>query len=697
MKKIALIVFFNTVFFVLYPNLIFAQDFDYDWQSFRKNSQNNAVIEVKNDNATESQPFSFKTNGLIWATPVIDKNETIYIGSADKYFYSIDNNGNLIWKYKIGDTLDSLIDSAGLILDNKIIIPGGDGYIHAVNKDTGKLIWEFKAYHATETQEKTGELVNSFEGNIAAYNDYLYAGSDNGYMYCLDKDGKEIWNFKTGMMVWSSPCFFDNKMAFGSLDGYLYLLDSSSGKLLDKEKTGEIKASPVYDKENNYLFIGTSSGKIFAFEITNGKFKKRWHIGFKGEIYSSAVVYQKNIYFASGNIFYSLDYNGKILWQYNAYSKISSSPAIIENQAVIFGAENGKIYALDFRGNRIWSFKTSDSLHKVNLDSSPAVSKNGNIYIGSYNGNVYKVPFEYCLKNNDKNCEFGGNSDQVAYDDKSFKFENREANYTDLTKVGLSEPIKIKMFAFENGKYLENSALNSVKINIVPAVNFFYNISSDGKYINIIPNDFWDKNTEYKISIKANYYKKTNFILDFFKRFFLPKIEGSLSFLTKDNQEIGFLQQSFFIKDLSLYQPLALNTLVAAALDGQKYIAEFFVKENNKIEIILNPAYEKENQSRQIILQGTLNGKYFVAKGDLELSAMGGTIPFKNAVFSGEIENGEINNGMFFAKINCFKIKGNSKSYNLPFNIINEVCGRDFNMTVLASFFGANILEFYPN
>jgi len=372
------------------------------------------------------------------------------------------------------------------------------------------------------------------------------------------------------------------------------------------------------------------------------------------------------------------------LWQYNAYSKISSSPAVIKDKAVIFGAENGKLYALDFQGNRIWSFKTSGSLHKANLDSSPAVSKTGNIYIGSYNGNVYKVAFEYCFKNSDAKCEFGGTSDQPVYDGKNFKFEDVNANYTDSVQVGLSEPIKIRMFAFQNGNYLENSALNSAKIEITPTVDFSYYISSDGKFIDIIPNDFWDKNTNYKISIKADYYKKTNFIFDFFKRCFLPKIEWELNFSTKDNQDLALQSQSFLIKDLSLYQPLALNTLVAAALDGQKYIAEFSTEQGNNIKIIL------KNQNRQIVLNGVLNGKYFSVKGELQLSAMGGTIPFKNAIFSGEIENGKVNNGMFFAKINCFKIKGNSKNYNLPFNIINEICGRDFNITVLASFSGTS-------
>lgn len=672
------------------------------WQSFRKNPSNNAVLTIEDNGFKKSETFVFKTGGLIWATPVIDEKETIYVGSADKYFYSIDNTGNLNWKYKITDSLDSLIDSAGVILDDKVVIPGGDGYIHAVNRETGELIWKFKAYHAKDSEQASGELVNSLEGNIATNNGLLYAGSDNGYMYCLDKDGKEIWNFKTGMMIWSCPCFFDEKIAFGSLDGYLYLLDSSNGKLLDKKKIGEIKASLVYDKENNLIFVGTSSGKMYSFKILQGKLKKRWVLNFKKEIYSSAAYYQNNLYFAAGNSFYSVDYNGKTLWKYNTFSKVSSSPVIIEGQGVIFGAENGKLYALNFEGQRIWSFKTSDGLHKVNLDSSPAISKSGNIYVGSYNGNVYKIPYEYCLKNNDKKCEFGGNSDQPIYAGKNLKFEDAQSNLKDNFEAGLSEPLRVKMFAFKNNNYLENSALNSVKISISPNVNFSYYISSDGKYIDIIPNDFWQESTDYKISIKADYYQKTNFIFDLFKRFFLPKIEGTLSFSTKEKGCENFQKQKFFIKDLSLYQPLAMNTLVAAALDGQKYIAEFLVKEGNKIEIVLNPAYESdgkflkinETQSRQIVLSGVLNGKYFVAKGSLELSAMGGTIPFKDAVFSGKIENNKIENGMFFTKINCLKIKGNSKNYNLPFNIISEICGRDLNITVLAGFSGESIVEF---
>ncbi len=679
---------------------------DKSWPSFRKNFLNNGSQEI--ESYSNAKPFSFKTNGLIWSTPVIDENETVYFGSTDKYFYALDSNGKLIWKYKINDTLDSLIDSAALITSSgKIIIPGGDGYIHALNKKTGKKIWTFRAYHATDEQVKTGVLVNSFEGNVVqSQNGKIYAGSDNGYMYCLNEDGKEIWSFKTDMQVWSAPVFdLKNEwMSFGSLDRYLYLLEPETGKLLDKIKIGGIKASPSYDSENNILFVGNIEGKMYAFKIVNKKFKKLWEFRAKKEIYSSTSYYANRIYFGSvdGNL-YCLDEQGNLVWKYNTFSRIASSPAIIKDKMIVFGAANGKLYALNFDGTRIWSFKTSDYLHKTNLDSSPAVSKTGRIYIGSYDGNLYCIPISYCSNTKDERCEFEEKEDAPFKNGKMLRFEDRDGNVMNTQKVGLSEPIKIRLIAFENNEYLPNTAIGRVglRVSLTPNTEFFYRVSSDGHFINIIPKDFWQPDTNYKIGIRGTYYKKTNFFIDRLKWFFLPKFNVELEFSTKGLGSSEFFEsirekeQFFGVNKISLFQPLGINTLIPAATDAQKFLARFFDKNGDRFKMQLMPAFEKNGKfykikdaKREMLLDGKFKGKYFLASGSLSLSAMGSTIPLKKARFSGEVDKNNIENGMFFAEANCFKIKGNTKNYAFPLSSIDDICGSDFKLIAVGRFEG---------
>ena len=173
------------------------------------------------------------------------------------------------WKYQIYDRADSLIDSAAVLAPNNlVVVPGGDGYLHALNRDTGEQVWDFKAYGASDKTHQEGSIVNSFEGNVQlGPNNILYAGNDNGYLYAINPEGKELWNFKTNMMVWSSPAFAPNGewMVFGSLDGNLYVLNPETGDLIDKVKIGyDIKTSPMTDEVGN-IYFGCSNFIFYSY------------------------------------------------------------------------------------------------------------------------------------------------------------------------------------------------------------------------------------------------------------------------------------------------------------------------------------------------------------------------------------------------------------------------------------------------
>ncbi len=683
------------------------------WKSFRGNIFNNGCTR-EYMRGVEGAPSAFKTEGLIWSTPVIDARGNVYFGAADKFFYAVNPYGDLLWKHKIHDVPDALIDSAAAITrDGKIVVPGGDGYLHALDIKTGEKIWEFKAYHATDEQVKSGRVVNSFEGNVAeGPTGHLFAGSDNGHMYCLSPEGKEVWNFKTGMMIWSAAVFdpASRWMCFGSLDGYLYLLDPESGQLLDKIYLGEIKASPAFDPAYGTVFIGNTSGKMYAIGIKGKEFRKKWMFKTGREIYSSASCDGKMVYFGStdGNL-YAVDYTGKLRWKYNANSPIYSSPVAIGDSNVIFGAVNGKIYAVNDKGTRIWSFRTTGNPHKANLDSSPAVSQDGKVYIGSYNGNLYALPLDYCPNHpEDGRCEFGGTEDPPYAKGKMLRIEDRDRNLVPGLSVGLSEPVKVRLVCFEDGKYVPNAAVNSagLSVRISPEIGFKYFVSSNGHYINIFPDGFWETSTRYKIEIRASYYRKEHIIKDRFKWLLLPKIHETVEFETQaagtKTTEIG--GEPFGIENLSLYQPLNINGLIAAALDGQKFILNFSRSESGRLDMELVPACKKgknfvpaSHRDRTMKFTAELKGNHFTAKGRHQsISAMGATIPLKRSIVTGEIVDGKIRNGTFFGIISGLKLKGNMAQYRLPLNLINETCDHKLDITVLKGFEGGKLIRELP-
>ena len=71
------------------------------WPSFRGGHFNNGVRKINFKSILNTaQPLVFKTDGVIWGTPVIDNDGNIYFGSADRNFFAIRPDGSLIWKYK---------------------------------------------------------------------------------------------------------------------------------------------------------------------------------------------------------------------------------------------------------------------------------------------------------------------------------------------------------------------------------------------------------------------------------------------------------------------------------------------------------------------------------------------------------------------------------------------------------------------
>ena len=336
------------------------------WRTFRNGPRNQGVSSIAVKSLVTEIPREtpkdtlrdireFSTGGLIWATPVIDHEDNVFFGAANKNFYRIDKFGNQIWMYTLFDRPDSLIDSAAALLthDGKklTIVPGGDGFLHTLDQETGELQWFFRSDGATDADHDSGKVVNSFEGNVQiGPNGMIYAGSDNGYIYAIDPNGvvenhqmmKELWRFRTGNkhakkpkdMVWSSPVFGSTHethwMAFGGLDGNIYLLDPLSGNELSRYGAGgTVKSSPAVDEDRN-IYFGTANGKLISLRVDKKgqglQLNRRWEFDTHGEIYSSPAVKGNRIVFGSlDGYLYCLDSQGKLSWKFGTYSQFGIS------------------------------------------------------------------------------------------------------------------------------------------------------------------------------------------------------------------------------------------------------------------------------------------------------------------------------------------------------------------------------------
>lgn len=294
---------------------------------------------------------NLKVKGM--STPAIYDGK-IFVGSNDGKIYCLNGtNGKIIWKSLLQkNPVYTGISSSPKIYENKIFIgtfneSGGNGSFYCLNAENGKIIWKYNtsSIHLSSSAIINGKVVIGLMGIFDQEN--LSWKPPYGLL-CLNKDnGNLIWNFKTKGGVASSPAIFNSKIFFTSKDGFLYCVNED-GKEVWKNNIGGSISSPAISK--NKIFVGTGEfgkdGKFYCFTI-NGK--KIWEFVPNGGVQSSPVLAFNKIYFATnvldGTIYCLNATNGKLIWKYlpEPEQYILSSP-IIANGKLFICSDNGFIY-----------------------------------------------------------------------------------------------------------------------------------------------------------------------------------------------------------------------------------------------------------------------------------------------------------------------------------------------------------------
>ena len=185
--------------------------------------------------------WRFATGGAV-GIPAIS-NRLIYFGSFDHCLYALDLKGKLRWKFMMGDAFDP---GSGIIVEGDTVYFGSKDFnLYAIRN--GKELWRFP----------TGNLIYS-EAVISG--DILYFGSGDGNLYCLDKkSGRELWRFAAG-----GPVLYveksGRKIVFGCHDCNLYCI-STKGELLWKFHTSlnyPISVEPETEVEHTVIIPSLS-------------------------------------------------------------------------------------------------------------------------------------------------------------------------------------------------------------------------------------------------------------------------------------------------------------------------------------------------------------------------------------------------------------------------------------------------------
>src|SRR3954447_3420174 len=318
--------------------------------------------------------WKFPTGDRVISSPV-SKDNVIYFGGDDGNVYAVDAvTGRQIWER----ATNGPVPATPAIADGTVYIGSYDGKFYALNAQTGALKWKFttdgerrfeaKGLHGMQPKNQTiADAFDTFLSSPVVADGAVYFGSGDGNVYALDSATGDLrWKFKTGDVVHASPALADGLLFFGSWDSYFYAVDAATGKERWRFHGGEdptihnqvgFQSSPAV--VNGTVYTGCRDSNLYALDAANGKEKWRFFNDLSWVIVSPTVKDGKVIFATSDSSLFRIAEaaTGKELLKKEDKAYMFSSPAVA-GDVVFMGVLNGTLEARDTKtGDLLWDFQ----------------------------------------------------------------------------------------------------------------------------------------------------------------------------------------------------------------------------------------------------------------------------------------------------------------------------------------------------
>ena len=349
-----------------------------NWASFRGNPQLTGVATGRLPDELELL-WTCQAGDIIESTATV-VDGTVYIAALDGYLYAIDaQTGEKRWTYQA----NGHIKASPSVQDGVVYFGDGEGVFHAVDVNSRAAKWQFRS---------EGEIISS--ANFAG--DNVLFGSYDGFLYCLNREnGELLWKFETEGYVHGTPGVWtqrasasgdaENFVIVTGCDSYLRVINIDDGTQAQQVNLGAyVGASPAIEK--NSAYCGTYGTEVLGVNLDTGEIAWRYqHPKRRLPFFASAAVTEELVIIGGRDkMVHALSpKTGEPQWTYTAKSRIESS-AVIVGKRVFFGTTRGVFIALDITtGESVWEFATGSS-----IVASPSVA-DARIYIGTEDGLLY--------------------------------------------------------------------------------------------------------------------------------------------------------------------------------------------------------------------------------------------------------------------------------------------------------------------
>jgi outer membrane protein assembly factor BamB len=333
--------------------------------------------------------WTFQDYALLEFPPVIYRN-TLYLIDDDGSAKALDKRtGRKLWETKVGTVAaasPALGISQGLmyvaLLSRNASAAHteapGNGVFAALSMRTGRIVWSKPIPAGTESSP-------------IAYGNAVYFGDQSGTVYSLNATtGQVNWTYHASGPVKGGPALANGDLYFGDYSGRAYALNAATGHQIWAVNTNG--ADLGFGSGNFYstpavafgrVYMGNTDGRVYSFAQKTGQLA--WATGTGAYVYASAAVQDTpglgpTVYLGSydGNFYAFNAQSGAIRWKHPAGGKISGSATIVGNVVYYSDLGSKTTAGLDVRtGHQVFSFPDG-AFNPVVCDDT------GTIYLSGY-------------------------------------------------------------------------------------------------------------------------------------------------------------------------------------------------------------------------------------------------------------------------------------------------------------------------
>jgi outer membrane protein assembly factor BamB len=305
------------------------------------------------------------THGEVYSSPAV-VGGILYLGTKEGYLLALnEETGEEIWRF---DTGGGIVRSSPTVVDGTIYLAAGYS-LFALEALSGQPRWQSTIQFAGPSSPV---MVEGF----------VYVSSEEGTVYSFEAGtGRQRWEYQAEGLVFSSPAVAGGTVFFGSDSGDLYALEAENGRQLWRfDAEGGVYATPAV--AGDVVYVSSKAGVVYALDVAKGR--ELWSRDAGGDA-SPAIV--DGVLYVGGDDggLYAFDARtGEQRWLFATGDPIRSSPAVAGD--TVYVGSGRALYAVDIvSGEPRWRYPTSDA-----VETSPTVV-NGVVFVGARDGYLYAI------------------------------------------------------------------------------------------------------------------------------------------------------------------------------------------------------------------------------------------------------------------------------------------------------------------